>query len=43
MNNIAAGAPLQVLATQTTPVERVPSIANLDGLPDMGRMTARWP
>jgi len=43
MNNLAAGAPLNILATNTAPIECVPAIMNLDLLPDMGRMTGRLP
>ena len=41
VNNLAAGAPLNILATNTAPIECVPAIMNLDLLPDMGRMTGR--
>lgn len=39
VNDIAAGAPLSVMASEPPSVERVPSVMNLDLLPDMGRMT----
>ena len=41
VNNLAAGAPLNILATNTAPIECVPAIMNLDLLSDMGRMTGR--
>ena len=40
MNDIAAGAPLDILASNAPPIERVPSVTDLNFLPDMGRMTA---
>jgi hypothetical protein len=43
VNNLAAGAPLNILASNTTPIECVPAIVDLDLLPDMGRMTGRLP
>src|ERR1700739_5018556 len=43
VNNLAADAPLNILATNTAPIECVPAIMNLDLLPDMGRMTGRLP
>jgi hypothetical protein len=39
VNELAAGALLAVLWSESTPVQRVPAIVNLDFLPDMGRMT----
>jgi hypothetical protein len=41
VNDLAAGAPLNILASNATPIECVPAIADLDLLPDMGRMTGR--
>ena len=41
MNDIAAGAPLDILAANAAPIECVPSIMDFDLLPDMGRMTGR--
>jgi hypothetical protein len=41
VNDLAAGAPLGVLAAQAPPIECVPAVTNFDFLPDMGRMTAR--
>ena len=41
VNDVAAGAPLDILATNAPPVMCVPAIMNLDLLPDMGRMTGR--
>ena len=41
MNDIAAGAPLHILAPKAAPIECMPAIMDLDLLPDMGRMTGR--
>jgi Transposase IS66 family len=41
VNDLAAGAPLNILASNATLIECVPAIADLDLLPDMGRMTGR--
>jgi hypothetical protein len=41
MNDIAAGAPLDILAAKAAPIECVPAIMELDLLPDMGRITGR--
>jgi len=41
VDELAAGAPLRVLAAKTPPMKRVPSVTNFNFLPDMGRMTAR--
>lgn len=41
MNNLAAGAPLDVLASNSPPIQRMPAVMNLNFLPDMGRMTVR--
>ena len=43
VNDLTAGAPLDILATNAPPIERVPAVMNLDFLPDMGRMTGRLP
>ncbi len=43
VDELTAGAPLRVLAANTPPMKRVPSVTNFDFLPDMGRMTAQWP
>jgi hypothetical protein len=43
MDDIAAGAPLDILAAKAAPIECVPAIMDLDLLPDMGRMTGRLP
>jgi hypothetical protein len=43
MNDIAAGAPLDILAAKAAPIECVPAVMDLDLLPDMGRMTGRLP
>jgi hypothetical protein len=40
MNDLAAGAPLTILPPNAAPIERMPSVANFNFLPDMGRMTA---
>jgi hypothetical protein len=39
VNDIATGAPLDILAANATPIVCVPVIMDLDLLPDMGRMT----
>jgi hypothetical protein len=39
VNDIATGAPLDILAANATPIVCVPAIMDLDLLPDMGRMT----
>jgi hypothetical protein len=41
VNDIAAGAPLDILAPEAAPIECVPAIMDLDLEPDMGRMTGR--
>src|SRR5215469_12766 len=41
VNDLTAGASLDILAPNATPIECVPAIMNLDLLPDMGRMTGR--
>lgn len=41
VNNIAVGAPLGILAANPPAMERVPALADLNVLPDMGRMTTR--
>jgi hypothetical protein len=41
MNDIAAGAPLDILAAKAAPIECVPAVMDLNLLPDMGRMTER--
>ena len=41
MNDIAAGAPLDILTSKMASIERVPAVMDLDLLPDMGRMTGR--
>lgn len=41
MNNLGAGAPLDVLASNSAPIQRMPAVMNLNLLPDMGRMTVR--
>jgi hypothetical protein len=43
MNNLAAGAPLDVLLSNPPPIQRMPAVMNLNLLPDMGRMTVRLP
>ena len=42
VNDLAAGAPLGVLAAQAPPIECVPAVTHFGFLPDMGRMTARF-
>ena len=39
MNDIAAGAPLDILAAEAATIECVPAVMDLNLLPDMGRMT----
>jgi hypothetical protein len=41
VNDIAAGAPFDILAANAAPIVCVPAIMELDFLPDMGRMTGR--
>ena len=41
MDELAPGAPLRVVAANTPPLKRVPSVTNFDVLPEMGRMTVR--
>jgi hypothetical protein len=41
VNDLTAGAPLNVLAANATPIKRVPPVMNFNFLPDMGRMTRR--
>jgi hypothetical protein len=43
VNDLAAGALLDILASNATPIQCVPAIMDLDLLPDMGRMTRRLP
>jgi hypothetical protein len=43
VDDLAAGAPLRILAANPSPIERVPAVTNFNFLPDMGRMTARLP
>ena len=43
VNDLAAGAPLRILAANAPPVEGVPAVTNFNLLPDMGRMAARSP
>jgi hypothetical protein len=43
MNDIAAGAPLDILAAEAATIECVPAVMDLNLLPDMGRMTGRLP
>jgi hypothetical protein len=43
VNDIATGAPLDILAANAAPIVSVPVIMDLDLLPDMGRMTGRLP
>jgi hypothetical protein len=39
VDDLAAGAPLHVLAAKASPIEGVPPVTNFNVLPDMGRMT----
>ncbi len=43
VNDLAAGAPLNILPSNAAPIECVPAIMDFDLLPDMGRMTGRLP
>ena len=43
VNQLARGAPLAIVAANSTPVEWMPPILDHNGLPDMGRMTVRLP
>jgi hypothetical protein len=40
MNDLAAGAPLDILTSNPASIQRVPAVMDLNFLPDMGRMTA---
>jgi hypothetical protein len=40
VNDLAADAPLNILAPNAAPIECVPPVTNFYFLPDMGRMTA---
>jgi len=42
-DNLRSGAPLHVEATYRSAVKRMPAIVDHHFLPDMGRITARWP
>jgi hypothetical protein len=41
MNNLTAGTALDILAPNSSTIERMPAIIDFNVLPDMGRMTAR--
>ena len=41
IDNLAAGAPLDILTSNPAPIQRMPAVMDLNLLPDMGRMTAR--
>ena len=43
MDDLTGGPPLAVLTTHPLPIERMPAIVDDDLLPEMGRMTLRWP
>jgi hypothetical protein len=43
MDDLTRGAPLAVLTMDMLPMKRMPGIVDHDLLPDMGRMTLRWP
>jgi hypothetical protein len=43
VNDLAASAPLRIVAANAPPLECVPAVTNFNFLPDMGRMTARLP
>ena len=40
MDNLTAGAPLDILTSNPASIQRVPAVTDLNFLPDMGRMTA---
>ena len=40
MDNLTAGAPLDILTSNPASIPRVPAVTDLNFLPDMGRMTA---
>jgi len=40
VSDLTADSPLDILAPNSTPIERVPSVVDFNFLPDMGRMTA---
>lgn len=40
MDDTAAGALLAVMRSNSSAIERMPAVVNLNFLPDMGRMTA---
>jgi hypothetical protein len=40
VGDLTADSPLDVLAANPTPIERVPPVVDFNFLPDMGRMTA---
>jgi hypothetical protein len=41
VNALAAQTPLSVLSPKTAPMKRMPTVIDLDFIPDMGRMTLR--
>ena len=43
MDDLTGGAPLAVPTKNALPIERMPAVVNDSLLPDMGRMTPRWP
>lgn len=40
VNNLAAGAPLDILSSNPASIQRMPAVKDLNFLPDTGRMTA---
>ena len=42
VDHLTAGSALAVLALYSAAVKRMPTVVDLDFLPDMGRMTLRW-
>jgi hypothetical protein len=42
VNNLAAAAPLSILAPKAAPIKCMPAVIDLCLLPDMGRMAGRW-
>jgi hypothetical protein len=43
VDEFAGGAALAVDASQSSAVQRVPTVEDLNFLPDMGRMNGNWP
>ena len=43
VDELAGGAALAIHAAQSSAVQRMPTVEDLDFLPDMGRMNWNWP